>query len=197
VREGLQERELELGEAGRAERRHRRQRCVALFALTSPDRPDLAVQVSSKASSKSASPSKTAPAASGSGSGSTGGTSPSGAASPAAPNGGPYKLVSEYEGDTFFDGWTFWADAGARTFLSLGLDWTGPTDRAPDRSYTCVPPRACPFRNGRRSLTFRRRRVKSTTWTQTRQRAPGSSRRARAPSSWCASAPVLFLATLG
>ncbi|TNY22702.1 concanavalin A-like lectin/glucanase domain-containing protein [Rhodotorula diobovata] len=111
VREGLQERELELGEAGRAERRHRRQRCVALFALTSPDRPDLAVQVSSKASSKSASPSKTAPAASGSGSGSTGGTSPSGAASPAAPNGGPYKLVSEYEGDTFFDGWTFWADA--------------------------------------------------------------------------------------
>ncbi|GAA5907268.1 hypothetical protein JCM8208_006736 [Rhodotorula glutinis] len=66
-------------------------------------------QVSSKPGSASSSPSKTGAAASGSGgaSPSSGGT----AAPPAASNGGPYKLATSYEGDTFFDGWTFWADA--------------------------------------------------------------------------------------
>jgi len=34
-------------------------------------------------------------------------------------NGGPYTLVTSYEGDAFFDGWTFWADAGASAFLDL------------------------------------------------------------------------------
>ncbi|BGP02661.1 hypothetical protein JCM10021v2_006381 [Rhodotorula toruloides] len=79
--------------------------------------------------SSSGSPSATAPASRGSpapSAGSSQGSSKSTAATPAASQpaggGGPYKLVTTYAGNTFFDGWTFWDTAdpthGQVTYLS-------------------------------------------------------------------------------
>ncbi|BGP48012.1 hypothetical protein JCM10450v2_003882 [Rhodotorula kratochvilovae] len=67
---------------------------------------------SSKTSGGSASPTKATPASSGDSASSSGGGTPASTGTAADPsNTGPYKLLTSYEGESFFDGWTFWDSA--------------------------------------------------------------------------------------